>query len=139
MHFILILSISFLSNFDFCTSPSRANLLSNQPNVKTDFLLVQQKKAKKRIRWKQVFRPIKIFKKKLKFWLLIFGVISLGLGTFFFVADRLGGLDGLFFKILFGILATSTLLMLLCVLAIPIILIIRIIKEIKWSKRFSNC
>lgn len=139
MHFILLLGLQFLLNLGFCPSTSELTILPNSTTIKVDFLLVQKKISKKKIRWKQVFRPIRIFKKKLKFWLVVLGLISIGLGSFFWIADVNGGLDGWFFKLLFGIFATSTLLFLLSIVAIPIILIVRIIKELKWSKRFSIC
>jgi len=137
MHFILLLSLQFLSNLVFCPSRAGTSILPSSPTIKVDFFLVQKKITKKKIRWKQVFKPIKIFKKKLKFWLVVLGLVSLGLGSFFWLANFGGGLEGWFFKLLFGIFAVSTLLFTLSLLAIPVILIIRIIKEIKWSKRNS--
>lgn len=139
MHFIVFLFLSFSIHFNPCNTKIELTNFQGGSIVNNNLLAGQSKARKKRIRWKHVFRPIKIFKKKYKFWLLLFGGIALGLGGLFFLLDLANGVEGLFFKILFGIMGTSALLFLLCLFSVPIIFLIRIIKEIKWSKRYTDC
>jgi len=102
------------------------------------------KKKKPRIRWKRVFRPIKIFKKKISFWLSRFiGLMSV-IGLVGYISDQLDtGLSGRFIEIVvggvLGIFAIAAFATILILLALPIIIIVRIFKELKWGKRMRRC
>jgi len=102
------------------------------------------KKKKRKFRWKQVFRPFKIFKKKISFWWLLFFGIATLLGISFLLLDNSSlNLEGIFveaiFYLLAGIFSISAILTLLILITLPILFIIRIIKELKWSKRYEKC
>lgn len=101
-------------------------------------------KPKKKFRWKHIFRPFKIFKKRLSFWWLLFFGITTFLGTTFFLLDKSsidleGGFVEAIFYLLAGILGISAILTVLILVALPIIVIFRIIKELKWRKRYEKC
>ncbi len=95
------------------------------------------------VRWNRVFRPIVIFKKKLSFWLLLMAGITLSAGLVIYLftiwdadLDGLGYFTLRFFAVLF---LSAIVLIGILFLACPILLFLRIIQDMRWSKRFSRC
>ena len=98
------------------------------------------KKKWKKIRWKQVFRPIKVRGKGILFWILLSFGIALFIRLFFFLGEWLGqGLQGNGFIVPVSLMLLSALIGTLLILAIPFIWIIRIIQEIQWINRYNKC
>ena len=117
-------------------SPPKVHLPSNPQ------LFVQrppQNPSQKKFRWKHVFRPVKIFQRKLRFWLAIAAAGAVFLASFFFIADNSGGLDGDIFYVPFGIMVLAMAVVASILVALPIIFIIRFFKEIQWGKRYRKC
>lgn len=97
------------------------------------------KVSQKKIRWKQVFRPIKLFKKKIRFWMWwTLGIAAL-MSLIFLIADRQGDAEGDIFYFFAGLFLLSSLTFVLSLLLIPIIIIIRIFQELAWHKRYQRC
>lgn len=95
---------------------------------------------KRKIRWKNIFRPIRIFKKRIRFWIILFSGIILpfvAIELFNVNVDfELEGPSGVFFGGFIFLLLLSTILL---VVSIPIVWTIRFFRELNWRKRFSKC
>lgn len=95
-----------------------------------------------KIDWKKVFRPIRIFKRKLSFWLVRLLGVALLLGLIGLAAEKsdtgleinseVGGL------ILVGIFVGSSFLVLLMLLASPVVYLVRLIKQLRWRRRMKR-
>ena len=102
---------------------------------------IPEKAGKQKIRWKRIFRPVKIFNKKWVFWLLIFGGVVLSMTLIFLLLDRGDGIemsDAIGYPLV-GIYLLSLLFVALLLVSVPIILIVRFIQELRWRGRFSRC
>lgn len=104
------------------------------------------KGAKKwKIRWKKVFRPIYIFKKRVAFWLGIFSGVLLVMSLLALLAQRYNyewswtsvNKDDTYLLALTYLVSAFVVLLLL--LWIPIVWLYRIIQELRWKKRFNRC
>lgn len=105
--------------------------------------VIQQKKARK-FPWKKIFRPVKIFRKRISFWLKLSAATFLGLGFLFHVIDKSDlDLEGVFFEgvayFFLSIFVLAVLFFAVLIIAFPIVILIRIFKEIKFGKRFRKC
>lgn len=98
-----------------------------------------------KIRWKKVFRPIYIFKKRVAFWLGIFGSLLLLISLLGLLAERYNyewswtsvNTDGTY--LLAGAYLISATVVLLLLLWIPMVWMYRIFQELRWKKRFNRC
>lgn len=134
-------------------SIARQPLYGTSISLISDTKMVISKKSrvkvrKIKIRWKRIFRPIRIFKQKLSYWfyrlLGTFTLLSLLLFIGFKI-DNAGGLNldpstedflawlggGIYISAFLGLLAST--------LTAPIVYTVRLFKELKWKKRFLKC
>jgi hypothetical protein len=104
----------------------------------------KSKPKAEKFNWKRVFRPVKIFKRKVAFWCVAFLGIALILGLLFYVLDRTeASIDSdvmnVLLWILLGIFAISVLIVAVTLIALPIVMIIRIMEELRWKRRYRKC
>jgi hypothetical protein len=125
--FTFLLSTASFSKSDTFTEPLISiQKQDNQPSIR------------QRFRWKRVFRPIVIWNKPLKKWLLYTSILGVSFGSLLYAsAESMIGLTDIF-----GLLA----LLLLALLAVaiplaasPFIILYRIYKEIRWKNRYRRC
>lgn len=102
---------------------------------------IPEKTGREKVRWKRIFRPVKIFDKKWIFWLLIFGGIVLSMTLLVYFLDKGEGIetsDAVAYSLV-GIYLLSLLFVALLLLSIPIILVVRFVRALRWRRRFSRC
>jgi len=139
--------LSVLLSFGVNSSSSLGTSFSVKELLKTAAMAKPKSKSKikkKRFRWKRIFRPIKIFKKKISYWWFLFFGIASVLGISFYFLDRSNiSLDGALYRaiswLFLSVFSLSVLIVLVILITLPIIFIVRILKELKWNKRYRKC
>jgi len=105
------------------------------------------KKRRVKIRWKRIFRPIKIFKKKLSYWLVRCLGLFVVLGIFGYAIQESTKEDFDFDTdaenalayTMIGIFFLSGIAVIVGLISAPFVYLIRFFKELKWRKRFKQC
>lgn len=141
----ITLLLSLLFSFNATLSTQSVQLFSDSDFL--EILVLDQSvtkgKAVDEFSWKRVFRPIRVFKKKVSFWLLLLCSGSAICFLFITLIDRSnGGLDGFLYDVSMvfgGLLLGSLTIIVFILLALPAIILVRIIEELNWGKRFSKC
>jgi len=127
----------------FFSCPQHIHLphLEKEIVLKETIKSIPKKASRQKIRWKRIFRPVKILNKRWIFWVLIFGGIVLSMTLTFLLLDRGDGIemsDAVGYPLV-GIYLLALLLVALLLISIPIILVVRFVQELRWRKRFSRC
>lgn len=94
---------------------------------------IKPKLEKPKFSWKRVFRPIRLFKRKIPFWLLWATLI--GVAAWAIIGDTIENVD----YILVGMVWVAFIALIVGILLYPIIFISRVIRELNWGKRYRKC